>query len=498
MFPTKKSFNLSIIALSVAFSLTGCNSSSDSDDKTEPKATNVILMITDGASDGAWDIATYYSHGEKANDVFPYDQLDTRIGMSTFALNAGSAADSCDNEVAEVGYEKDKAWDDTPVDSDSSTYDRVFAGYQYLNTDYTDSAAAGTALATGTKTYLGGIAVDYCGRPLESITAIAKANGLATGIVTSVQYNHATPAAFSATNVSRNNYTDIGHDMLTNGKADLIMGAGHPNFSSKSIPRDASNFNYVKESDWVALTNNALKPIGSDLAWNLIDEKADFERLANNEFGDDIMGAPLFGLVQNSSTLQQSRNCEDGQDANVAFDCTYLDATPSLETMTQGALNYLSQNEKGFFMMVEGGAVDWAAHARDSARIIEEQIDFNDSVAAVVNWVEENSSWEETLLIVTTDHGNAYVLGGTSDQNAYAPVENPGQGKMPEVKYFSGSHTNELVRFYAKGNGVEGLADLVQGTDAGYVEHYQNEGSTGDYIDNTNTFDLMKQVITQP
>ena len=73
---------------------------------------------------------------------------------------------------------------------------------------------------------------------------------------------------------------------------------------------------------------------------------------------------------------------------------------PSLETMTRGALAYLSQDPNGFFVMIEGGAVDWAAHANNTARIIEEQVDFNRSVAAVVEWVEQNSSWDETLVIV--------------------------------------------------------------------------------------------------
>ncbi|TEW53233.1 alkaline phosphatase [Psychromonas sp. RZ22] len=508
----KNPMNLNIIAMSVLFSLAGCNSPSNTEaesdtqpeieSETQPefqpeiKRKNVIMMITDGASDGAWDIATYWTNGTLANNTYPYNELETRMGMSTYSLNTNSEPlENCDGEVGEVSYDKDKAWDDELVDADDR---RPFAGYQYLNENYTDSAAAGTALATGNKTYLGAIGVDYCGQSLKSITEIAKENGLATGIVTSVMYSHATPAAFSANNVSRNNYADIGHQMLTNGKADLIMGAGHPDFSSTSKPNEESTFWYISEDDWNALNNKTLKPAGSDTAWNLIETKADFEKLANNEADNEIMDAPLFGLVQNSSTLQAYRSCENGEGRYVAFACTALDNTPTLKTMTKGALNYLSQNEQGFFMMVEGGAVDWAAHWNDTTRIIEEQVDFNNSVAAVIEWVEENSSWEETLLIVTTDHGNSYVLGETSDQNAYAPVENPGQGVMPVVKYYSGSHTNELVRFYAKGNGIEGLSDLTQGNDPGYVTHYQNIGSNGDYIDNTNAFDLMKQVIEAP
>ncbi|MGR5251507.1 alkaline phosphatase [Vibrio astriarenae] len=491
---------LSLVASSVALSfiVTGCNSSSSDKKEDVVKTKNVILMITDGASDGAWDIASYWQNGALANNSVPYKNIDTRYAMTTFPLNTDSnPSDMCDSESGkpQVTYDKTQVWDDTPSDSEA----RPFAGYEYLNKGYTDSAAAGTALSTGYKTYNNAIAVDFCGRPLKVITEYAKEQGMSTGVVTSVQFNHATPAAFGAHHVSRNSYDEIGSYMLKEGMLDLIMGAGHPMYDSQGQERGATNHNYryISEQDWTDLKAGELVAKGQELPWGLFDSKADFERLAENAADIGLMQAPLLGLVQNDSTLQQGRSCAEDQDRDIAFDCAYLDNSPSLEVMTKGALNYLSQNENGFFVMIEGGAVDWAAHGNHTARIIEEQIDFDDSVAAVMDWVEQNSSWEETMLIVTTDHGNSYVLGEASDQIAFAAVENQGVNQMPEVKYYSGDHTNELVRVYVKGVGEEMFKPHVVDTDEEYAKQYQNVGATGEYFDNTNIFDVMKDYIAK-
>ncbi|AJR06567.1 alkaline phosphatase [Photobacterium gaetbulicola] len=496
-FQTHKSCTALLVGAAL---ITGCNSSGDSDAKegTVPPVKNVILMITDGASDGAWDISTYWTHGEKLNDVAPYVDIDTRLAMTTFPLNTSSNPTDCaEQETAEAGYEADKVWDDTIVDEVAGNYTRPFAGYSYINKNATDSAAACTALATGRKTYNSAISVDYCGQPLETIAQVARRSGRSSGIVTSVQFNHATPAVFGAQHTSRNDYAILGNKMLTGGMADLIMGAGHPEFDKNGIPHTTHNHRYLSENDWRMLKEGAMFAEGASLPWTLIESKEAFERLANNTADANTMEGPLFGLVQNDSTLQQNRsNCTTEQ-KQTAYGCPFLTNQPSLKTMTQGALNYLNQNENGFFLMVEGGAVDWAAHANDTARIIEEQVDFNNSVQAVADWVEKESSWEETLLIVTTDHGNSYVLGGSSDQNAYAPVENPGKHVMPTVKYYSGDHTNELVRVYLKGAGTELINKYVNGNDPQYADKYNNTGANGDYIDNTNVFDLMKELISQ-
>jgi alkaline phosphatase len=102
--------------------------------------------------------------------------------------------------------------------------------------------------------------------------------------------------------------------------------------------------------------------------------------------------------------------------------------------------------------MVEGGAVDWASHANQSGRVIEEEIDFNRSVEAVVAWVQANSNWGETLVIVTGDHETGYLCGpGSAAASSEQPIVNNGRGVQPGMEWNSGSHTNSLIPFFAKG-----------------------------------------------
>ena len=119
--------------------------------------------------------------------------------------------------------------------------------------------------------------------------------------------------------------------------------------------------------------------------------------------------------------------------------------------MTKAALNILDDDPDGIFLMVEGGAVDWASHANQSGRLIEEQIDFDNAVEAVVDWVQRNSNWGETLLVVTGDHECGYLTGPGSDPS-WEPVVNNGEGALPGLEWHSGNHTNSLIPFFAKGD----------------------------------------------
>lgn len=492
------------ILLTSSLSIVGCSSDSNSDIDTitSKKAKNIILMISDGASDGVWDISSYWSYGESLNNTAPYKDFSTRLAVSTFALSQQKSKVNCSDTKVQTGsYDAEQAWNETsieeievqntPYDPEPRVYNRPFAGYSYLNKNYTDSAAAGSAIATGEKTYLGAIGVDYCGSTVENIVEIAKKNGRATGVITSVPYNHATPATFAAHNQSRKNYTEIGHEMLTSGMLDLIMGAGHPHYNDDNEWQENGRYTYIAKDDFIALQNDTLIANKQASPWKLIENKEDFEKLANNNISQS--NYPLFGLAKVGSTLQTYRHCS--QSSTIAFECAYNKEVPTLTTMTKGALNYLGQNKDGLFLMIEGGAVDWAAHANNTTGLIEEQVDFNNAVLAVVDWVNKNSSWDETLLIVTTDHGNSYVLGEASDQVAYAKVENPGKGVMPNVKYYSGNHTNELVRIYARGAGEDLFKQHIIANDNNYAEKYNHLGSNGDYIDNTHIFNVMSAAI---
>ena len=189
---------------------------------------------------------------------------------------------------------------------------------------------------------------------------------------------------------------------------------------------------------------------------------------------------------------------------------------PSLVTMTKGALRILKKDKDGFFLMIEGGAVDWAGHFGQPGRLIEEMDDFQDTIEAVYEWVERNSNWNETLLIVTADHETGYLSGsqqipainpppaGTPPSPAdptqwptpvLTPVMSNGTDVDPTMYYqmnildtkYKGMywHSNQLVPFYAKGKGAEIYKKLAN----------QYDPIRGYYIDNTEISVAIRELL---
>jgi alkaline phosphatase len=139
--------------------------------------------------------------------------------------------------------------------------------------------------------------------------------------------------------------------------------------------------------------------------------------------------------------------------------------------------------------MVEGGAVDWAGHGNQSGRVIEEEIDFNLTVEAVIAWVQANSNWGETVVIVTGDHETGYLTAPydevTEAPDASAPLLNNGLGVTPGMQWSSGSHTNSLIPFYAKGDAARLFRWAATGSDPVF----------GDYLDNTAVGALAFEIL---
>ncbi len=405
------------------------------------EARNILLFIADGASWGAWDAASYHEYGETGRQ--PYDGFEVKLGMTTRPAGTGAP------------YDPGLAW------SRDRDADGAVAGYDYLARGATDSAAAATALSTGETTLNGRIGLDPQGAPLGLITEAMKAAGKATGTVTTVPYNHATPAAFGARNMSRGNYVEIGDEMIHGRTLDVIMGGGHPGFDASGRRREAPDFTYVSEATWAALR-------GEDPPRRLIESGAEIADLAAG--GLEVAG-PLLVLPRGGATLQLGRRAEVvGRSADTASGRAAIDGLPSLATLTTAALQVLSQDPDGLFLMVEGGAVDWAAHAHDLPGLIEEMTDFNRAVAAGIEWVEARSSWEETLVVVLTDHGNGLLMGPEADAVPFQPVRNNGAGALPGVSWQAAGHTAENTLLRAQGAGARHLSDRATGRDPHLAE----------------------------
>lgn len=471
--------NLSKVTFAVLLALPLTQLVSAQQSQTTQNAKNVILLISDGAGMQTWNAATYYRFGALGHEA--YDKFDVKLFASTHPLNTSKTPTK--TTEGSVTFEPTKLWNKQVSNasykgSTLGNYPGYFEGYDYARADYTDSAAAATALASGYKTYNNAINWSNNDTRLKHIGEYVVESGRSLGVVTSVQWSHATPAGFLAHNNSRNNYQEIGKEIVESGLATVVMGAGHPYYDDNgkaTKAKDDKSFRYVGGKEiWEKLVSGKTE-------YRLIDSKEEFERLADDKL--DLKGKQkLIGTAPVHSTLQFNRS---GVSAG-----NLLQNQPDLATMTKGALNMIGKNPNGFFLMVEGGAVDWAAHANNLPRIIEEQIDFNLTVESVIDWVEKNSSWDDTLVIVTTDHGNGLLQGPDSNVNAYSEIVNQGAGALPLVRWHTDTHTRELVPVYAKGKGADYLLSIAkpEPTLAQY-SHVTEEAQR--YVDNTNIFDTV-------
>ncbi|PCJ19530.1 MAG: alkaline phosphatase [Candidatus Cloacimonadota bacterium] len=248
----------------------------------------------------------------------------------------------------------------------------------------TDSAAAGTAMAIGKKTFKGGVGVDVHSRASSiSLAKLATKNGYKTGIITSVSIDHATPAVFYATDKSRKHYYNIAQQ-LSSSNIDYF-GGGCANGSSKRNKKDRIDpTQLAKESGYTILQSK--------------DEFYNFHDKTKKVWAMDD-------------------NCQKGADLPYVID---------QKAGQRNLLSYVKKgielvdNEKGFFFMIEGGKIDWASHANDGATLAREVIDFDDSIEYAYQFYLKHK--RDTLIIVTADHETGGLgLGTTKHQYTLYP-----------------------------------------------------------------------------
>ncbi len=420
-----------------------------SDAGTEPTPVSAIVMISDGCGYNQIAATNLFMTGEPVAQ--PYERFPVVLAMQT-------------SPAGKKGYDPAAAWTD----------------FDYVRRHATDSAAAATAMATGTKTENGALGVDPEGNPLTNVLEVAESLGKATGVVTTVQFSHATPAGFVVHSKSRNDYEEIARQMLERSAVDVIMGCGHPWYDDDGRRTDRpQGYRYVGgEEMWQALvagqaglTVDADHDGALDDPWRLIEDRADFLALATEPSGGRVLG-----LARAHSTLQCRRS---GPAAAAPFATPFNPGVPTLAEMTRAALAILGSDPDGFVLMVEGGAVDWACHENRADRLIEEEHDFAQAVQAALAWVDEHGRAAHTLIVITGDHETGYLTRaatGTDDTPwAHEPLVSRGQGQVPGLQWNSGSHTNSLVPLFARGPMAEQFLDRIAGVDP----------HRGPFVDNT-------------
>lgn len=232
----------------------------------------------------------------------------------------------------------------------------------------TDSSAAGTALATGEKTYNGAVSMDDDKNVLSTVAERAKKAGRKVGIATSVSVDHATPAAFYAHQPNRSRYYEIALDLPKAG-FDFYAGSGFLKPTTTADKKEAPNvFPIIEEA-------------GYTIARGL------------DEYKEKAADAKKMILIQK----------EGAEPSCLPYAIDHEEGDLTLPEITESAVTFLSKgNKKGFFLMVEGGKIDWACHSNDPVTVFEEVIDLDNAVRVAYEFYKKHP--KETLIVVTADH----------------------------------------------------------------------------------------------
>lgn len=245
----------------------------------------------------------------------------------------------------------------------------------------TDSAAAGTALATGNKTQNGTIGMKQdLQTEVSSVAVWAKNKGCRVGVTTSVSVDHATPAAFYAHDPSRGSYYKIGTDLYKAG------------------------FDFYAGSDFIDPNNKDNKDGNSENLYTMAEKNGYAIARGYKDYLKKCKKADKMILFQSEKASEKDRTA-----IPYAIDRTKDDLT--LADITRSAINFLSKDlSKGFFLMVEGGKIDWACHSNDAATAFHEVADMDEAVKVAYEFYSQHP--DETLIVVTADHETGgFVLG---------------------------------------------------------------------------------------
>ncbi len=257
----------------------------------------------------------------------------------------------------------------------------------------TDSSAAGTALSTGEKTYNGAIGVDMEKNPLITIAERAKKAGRKVGVTTSVSVDHATPAAFYAHQPDRNMYYEIGLDLIAAG-FDFYAGGGFLKPETRADGTQAPH----------------LFPLFEEAGYTIARGYEDYTAKAGST--DKMI------LIQKEGAAAHS----------IPYAIDRKEGDLTLAQITESAVSFLTKNNrKGFFLMVEGGKIDWSCHSNDAATTLKEVVDMDEAVKVAYEFYKKYP--KETLIVVTADHETGGMSLGTG----------PYEMKLSSLEYQQGS-----------------------------------------------------------
>ena len=367
------------------------------------EAKNVIFFLGDGMGPVTVTAARIYK-GEKQLAATPgslvtserakltMQSLGYAARVKTFS-NDGQTTDSAPSMAA---YMTGVKANNEVISMSSDTLAYAADGTQFINGEDTTCAATN-------------------GKPAQTLLELSKAKGRAVGAVSTTRVGHATPAATYAHICNRNAYNTIaeqsvpGHpryNTLLGDGVDVLLGGGQRNYLPKSV--NASS----KRTDDVNLVT-AMQAKG----YSYVDSGTKLSAL------DATKATKLLGLFSQSEMAYELDRVNQKLDQ------------PSLSQMTEKALDVLSRNDKGFFLMVEGGRIDHALHGSNAKRALEDTLAMDKAIDAALAYMEKKDpGLKNTLVVVTADHDHAIAFNG------YTRIGNPILGKVRDYQ------TNELAK----------------------------------------------------
>ena len=270
----------------------------------------------------------------------------------------------------------------------------------------TDSAAAATAISTGVKTHNGSVSIDPEGGERTTILELAKASGRSVGLVSNCQITDATPAAFAAHVPHRADQSEVGRQYIERAQVDVILGGGAAHW----LPYGAALPPALQ-------VGGAWRGIGSDgdliararsLGYEFIADADGLHRSLRRRQQEP--GGPLLGLFAAQEFFQQA---EEGSGA-------VYDPPISLADLTSAAIDILSRNERGFFLMVEESAIDRMAHRNNAPLMLKGVLELDRAVQVALAFANHTP---DTLVVVTADHecGGLAVAGSEDQPYPYEP-----------------------------------------------------------------------------
>jgi alkaline phosphatase len=356
----------------ISVALLGC-SAADSVKPEASKVKNVIMIIGDGM--GPQQVGLLLSYARQA----PHSVIANRITALDRMMEQGR-----------LGI--------------SMTY--------AADTLVTDSAASATQLATGKFAGAEMLGLDKNGNPQENFIEKARRMGKSTGLVSDTRITHATPAAFAAHQTHRSQESGIAEDLLATG-TDVMLSGGLSNW----LPEQANDKNSALHRQLERMTGNSIEikssrkdaknllAVAQQQGYALAFNKAQLQQATGKTLG-------LFAESGMANGIVETQNRDNA-----------LHTEPTLKEMSEQALEILGRNERGFFLMIESGQIDWAAHRNDTGLLLHEMLRFNDTLNAVLDWAENR---QDTLIIVTADHETGGFGFSYSGVNIPKPHSLPG------------------------------------------------------------------------